>query len=250
MRITGIETIVFDRALTVHAGSIGWLWVRLHTDEGLIGLGETYPAPAAAEAVVHESFARPLLGQDARNRERLWNDLFLAVSYHGWAGAEMRALSAVDLALWDLAGKAAGQPVYRLLGGRSRERIRTYNTCYDHVFDFRTDADRLARDLVAQGIMAMKIWPFDEIALANRGQFITPSQLEAGLEPIRRIRDAVGDDMQIAIECHGYWNVPSAVGDRPGRRAVAADVARGDAAPGQPGRVRAGCARKPTCRWC
>ena len=151
MRITGIETIVFDRALTVHAGSIGWLWVRLHTDEGLIGLGETYPAPAAAEAVVHESFARPLLGQDARNRERLWSDLFLAVSYHGWAGAEMRALSAVDLALWDLAGKAAGQPVYRLLGGRSRERIRTYNTCYDHVFDFRTDADRLARDLAGPG---------------------------------------------------------------------------------------------------
>ena len=68
--------------------------------------------------------------------------MFLAVGYHGWAGAEMRAISAIDLALWDLAGKAPDQPVYRLLGGRTRERLRTYNTCYDHRFDFRTDAGR------------------------------------------------------------------------------------------------------------
>lgn len=211
MRITAIETIVCDRAITVHAGAINWVWVRVHTDAGLVGLGETYPAAATAEAAIHESLAPALLGQDARDIERLWADMFLAVGYHGWAGAEMRALSALDLALWDLAGKAAGQPVHRLLGGRTHERLRTYNTCYDHVFDFRTDADRLARDLRAQGLRAMKIWPFDDVARRNRGQFITGAEIDAALEPVRRIRDAVGEDMAIAIELHGYWNLPSAI---------------------------------------
>jgi galactonate dehydratase len=102
MRITAIETIVLERAITVHAGAVSWLWVRVHTDAGLVGLGETYPAAAAAEAAVRESLAPVLLGQDARDIERLWADMFLAVGYHGWAGAELRALSAVDLALWDL----------------------------------------------------------------------------------------------------------------------------------------------------
>jgi galactonate dehydratase len=211
MRITAIETIVLERAITVHAGAVSWLWVRVHTDAGLVGLGETYPAAAAAEAAVRESLAPVLLGQDARDIERLWADMFLAVGYHGWAGAELRALSAVDLALWDLAGKAAGQPVYRLLGGRTHERLRTYNTCYDLAFDFRTDAGALARDLLVSGIRAMKIWPFDEIARRNRGQSISRSEIDAGLEPLRAIRDNVGDAMDVAIELHGYWNLPSAI---------------------------------------
>lgn len=211
MRINAIETLTLQRAITVHAGAISWLWVRVHTDEGVIGLGETYPAAATAESAVHESLAPVLLGQDARDITRLWQRMFQAVSYHGWAGAEMRAMSAVDLALWDLSGKASNQPVYRLLGGRTRERIRTYNTCYDHRFDFRTDADRLAKDLLDHGITAMKIWPFDEMALASGGQFVTPAGIEHGLGPVRKIRDAVGTDMDVAIELHGYWNLPSAV---------------------------------------
>ena len=211
MRITAIETLRLPAAITVHAGAISWLWVQVHTEGGMVGLGETYPAAATAEAAVHESLAPVLLGQDARDITRLWQGMFQAVSYHGWAGAEMRAISAVDLALWDLAGKVADLPVYRLLGGRTRERIRTYNTCYDHRFDFRTGADALARDLHAEGITAMKIWPFDEIALENGGQHITSAEIERGLVPVRKIRDAVGDRMDIAIELHGYWNLPSAV---------------------------------------
>jgi L-alanine-DL-glutamate epimerase-like enolase superfamily enzyme len=152
-----------------------------------------------------------LLGRDPREIDKLWADMFLAVSYHGWAGAELRAISAIDIALWDLLGKHTCQPVYQLLGGKSRERIRTYNTCYDHVFDFNTDADKLAKDLLGQGITAMKIWQFDPTALKNGGQFITQAELDQCLEPIRKIRDAVGDQMEIAMEFHGYWNLPCAV---------------------------------------
>ncbi len=211
MKITKLETIIFPRGIKVHAGEISWLWVRVHTDGGLVGLGETYPAAESCEAVVRKQLAPALLGRDAREIDKLWADMFLAVSYHGWAGAELRAISAIDIALWDLLGKHTGQPIYQLLGGKSRERIRTYNTCYDHVFDFNTDADKLAKDLLGQGISAMKIWQFDATALKNGGQFITNAELDACLEPVRKIRDAVGDQMEIAMEFHGYWNLPCAV---------------------------------------
>jgi L-alanine-DL-glutamate epimerase-like enolase superfamily enzyme len=125
MIITKIETIVLSRGIKVHAGEISWLWVRIHTDNGLVGLGETYPAADSCEAVVRKQLAPLLLGRDAREIDRLWNDMFLAVGYHGWAGAELRAISAIDLALWDLLGKYTGQPVYQLLGGKSRDGIRT-----------------------------------------------------------------------------------------------------------------------------
>src|SRR5437764_3909874 len=180
MRITGIETIHLSRGITVHAGPIRWLWVRIHTDTGLIGLGETYPRPEAEAAIVHRALAPVLLGRDPSAIDKLWADMFQAISYSGWAGAEMRAISAVDMALWDIAGKSAGKPVYELLGGASRDEIRTYNTCYDHL-SFLTEPVRLARSLMDSGIGAMKIWPLDSIALKNNGQFLTRDQMHEGL---------------------------------------------------------------------
>lgn len=210
MKITAIETIYLEHGITVHAGAIQWLWVRIHTDSGLVGLGETYPFPAAEAAVVRRSLAPVLLGQDPSRIDRLWADMLLAVSYAGWAGAEIRAISAIDMALWDLAGKASGVPVYQLLGGASRDRIRTYNTCYDHM-DFLTEPVRLASSLLDQNITAMKIWPFDPIARENRGQFITRQQVQRGMEPLRQIKREFGDDMDVAMEFHGFWNLPSAI---------------------------------------
>ena len=210
MRITAVETLHLPRGVTVHAGPVRWLWVRIHTDSGLTGLGETYPRPEAEEAVVHRALAPVLIGRDPLSIDRLWADMFQAVSYAGWAGAEMRAISAVDIALWDLAGKAAGVPVYQLLGGASREAIRTYNTCYDSI-DFRSDPVKLARELAASGIRAMKIWPFDPIARETGGQWITAELMRRAIEPLRLIREELGDSMDVAVEFHGYWNLPCAV---------------------------------------
>ena len=210
MKITAVETIYLSRGVTVHAGPIQWLWVQIHTDEGLTGLGETYPWPEAEASVVRRALAPVLLGRDPRRIDLLWADMFRAISYSGWAGAEMRAISAVDMALWDLAGKTAGVPVYQLLGGASRERIRTYNTCYDHI-SFMTEPVRLARSLLDSGIRSMKIWPLDPVALRNGGQFITPQELKEGLEPLRLIKAEFGDDMDVAMEFHGYWNLHCAI---------------------------------------
>jgi L-alanine-DL-glutamate epimerase-like enolase superfamily enzyme len=210
MRITAVETIRLPRGITVHAGPVRWLWVRVHTDAGLIGLGETYPQPDAEAAIVHGALAPVLLGRDPLQIDLLWAEMFQAISYSGWAGAEMRAISAVDIALWDLAGKIANAPIHQLLGGASRSAIRTYNTCYDHI-DFLTEPVRLARELARSGIHAMKIWPFDPIAKETRGQFITAAQMRQGIEPLRLIREEFGDSMDVAMEFHGYWNLPCAI---------------------------------------
>src|SRR5262249_5566387 len=152
-----------------------------------------------------------ILGREATRIELLWHHMFKVVHYAGHAGAELRAISAIDIALWDLLGKQTGLPVYDLLGGACRDGIPTYNTCAgtDRYNDYelsRTDPGRLAKDLLASGIRAMKIWPFDELAVPSLGQRITPDQLEKGVAPFRAIREAVGDAIEVALEGHCQWN--------------------------------------------
>ena len=211
MRITRVETITLDESTQVHAGSVGWLWVRVHTDEGVYGTGETFPASASERAVILRDYAPSLLGRDPRDIEKIWSDLFAQVQYRGWAGAEIRALSAVDVALYDLLGKSCNLPVYALLGGKFRDSVPVYNTCYDDSYDFNTQPVELAGDLLNAGITAMKIWPFDGVARRTGGQSISADQLAEGLEPVRRIREAFGSRMRIMMEFHGLWNVPCAV---------------------------------------
>jgi galactonate dehydratase len=219
MRITKIETI----RLTQHPQL---LWVQVHTDAGLTGLGETFYVPGAVAAVIHDVAAPVLLGEDPLDIERHWHALFQITNYYGYAGAEMRAVSALDIALWDIAGQATGQPIHKLLGGTVRDRIRVYNTCasFGAIDDFTAFHERpaeLAQSLLDMGINAMKIWPFDRLAAPAAGRttddrftvgpFITAEQVAQGLEPVRRIREAVGSKMEIAIELHGRWSLPSAI---------------------------------------
>ena len=208
-KITAVETILDPRHPIL-------VWVRLHTDVGLVGLGESFQSPRAVAELIHESLAKLLIGQDPTHIELLWHRMFKAVHYAGYAGTEMRAISAIDVALWDLLGKLTDQPIYTLLGGASREAIPTYNTCigsprHDDHARFHNDPGGLARELLSQGIRAMKIWPFDDQAVPSLGQAITPKQLEYGVSRFRAIRDAVGDEIEIALEGHCCWNLPSAI---------------------------------------
>ena len=209
LKITAVETILDpERPLLV--------WVRVHTDAGLIGLGETFQSPDAVARMIHGTLANVLLGQDPTRIELLWHHMFKTVHYGNYGGAEMRAISAIDIALWDLLGKQTGRPVYDLLGGACRERIPLYNTCAsygpyrDHEL-FHEDPAALARELLAEGITAMKIWPFDDLARRTLGQHISQEELEFGMSRFRAIREAVGDEMEIALEGHCQWNLPSAI---------------------------------------
>ncbi|HVN53275.1 MAG TPA: mandelate racemase/muconate lactonizing enzyme family protein [Anaerolineaceae bacterium] len=211
MRITRLETLQFKAYPRL-------LFVRLHTDSGLTGTGETVDKIPGTLGALHGTIAPLLLGQEALEIEGNWRFIFDNLMYHGYSGAELRALSAVELAMWDLLGKAYQAPLYHLLGGRSRGRVPTYNTCIGtpEVDDYRPwhdpdgDAGALARNLLQDGIRAMKIWPFDPFSEESNGQYISLRQIEQGLRPVRQIRDAVGDDMEIGIECHFRWNRASA----------------------------------------
>ena len=219
MRITRLETVRLGR----HPHS---LWLRIHTDDSLIGLGETSYAPRAVSALIHDQLAPLLLGRNPLDIERHWHAMFAAVNAYGYGGAETRAISAVDIALWDIAGQYCGQPIYNLLGGRSRDRIPVYNTCLGHGphQDDRTwmtgQAGQLAADLLSQGISAMKIWPFDlppGLADAEAGapgpvrHYLDKDSLKRGVACVEEIRAAVGDKMQIAIEGNARWNLPAAI---------------------------------------
>lgn len=227
MKITAVETVRLGEFPNL-------VWIRLRTDEGMTGLGETFMGAAAVEAYIHESAAPKLIGRDPIQIEAINRSL---INYLGWrgTGVETRGNSAIDIALWDLFGKAIGRPVCEALGGRSRDRIRVYNTCagYKYIRDVRSQAvanwgignsrgpyedlegflhraDELAHSLLEQGITGMKIWPFDIAAERTAGWDISPAELDAALEPFARIRKAVGNRMDIMVEFHSLWSLPMA----------------------------------------
>ena len=230
MKITALETL----RLSEHPNLI---WVRIHTDQGLTGLGETYFGTGAVEADLHDRIAPMILGQDARRIEFLNHKMTPYVGFTG-TGAEIRALSAVDVALWDIAGKAAGAPICDLLGGRTRADIPIYNTCagpnyvsktsavrpdnfgdkaetsngviYEDIEAFLNTPEDLAASLLEMGITSMKIWPLDLAAGAADGMDISTADLKKGIEPFERIRAAHGDKMRLKAELHGLWSLNAA----------------------------------------
>jgi galactonate dehydratase len=227
MKISQVETIRLGEFPNL-------LWVRLHTDEGLVGLGETFMGAAAVEAYIHEWVAPKLIGKDPVAIEARGKDI---QGYLGWrgSGVETRGNSAIDIALWDIFGKAANMPVHTALGGKCRDAIRIYNTCagyqyvrstanqstsnwglgkaegpYEDLQGFLHHADELAESLLSEGITAMKIWPFDMAAEASDGQYISEYDLDKALEPFRKIRKAVGSKMDVMVEFHSLWRLPMA----------------------------------------
>jgi len=223
MKISALETVRVGERPNL-------LWVEVHTDGGLVGLGETFFHAKTVEEYLHEAVAPQVIGRDPLAIDRLSADL---IGYLGFrsTGAEMRGNSAFDIALWDLFGKATGQPVAQLLGGFSRQSIKTYNTCagteyikeakgqttgnyglaagkaYDDLNGFLHRADELAQELLDEGITAMKIWPFDHAAEKTRGLDISAADLSAALAPFEKIRKAVGARMDIMVEFHSMWQL-------------------------------------------
>ena len=187
MKITKLETLRIQERPNL-------IWLHVYTDEGLVGLGETFFGAQTIEAYIHEYLAPRVIGRNPLQIDLLSSDL---VGYLGFrsTGAEVRGNSAFDIALWDIFGKSVNQPIVQLLGGFSRQEIKTYNTCagsdyikkssgqktvnydlnnkknkpYDDLNAFMNAADELAHSLLEDGITAMKIWPFDIVAEKSHG---------------------------------------------------------------------------------
>ena len=228
MKITEIKTIRLDEFQNL-------CYVQLITDEGIVGLGETFFSAQSVEGWIHENAAPILLGRNPLNIEKNWHDLISFVGGKS-TGAESRGRSALDIAAWDILGKVSNQPLYQLLGGKSRDGIPVYNTCagyhytqkvsktghpsddkgrgqsgtYEDYDAFMERADELAIDLLEQGYTGMKIWPFDAFCGKTDGHYISPADIKKGCEPFAKIRKAVGDKIEIMVEMHSRWDLPTA----------------------------------------
>ncbi len=231
MKVTALETVQLTELPNI-------LWLQLHTDQGLVGLGETFRGADAVAAYLHAQVAPYLLGRDPLRIDA--HSRHLLQGYLGFASTsvETRAASAVDIALWDLFGQSTGLPIHQLLGGLARDRLRVYNTCAGYSYNARSAqrrevaawskesaaegpyedqqafvhrADELALSLIEEGFSAMKIWPFDPYAERSGGTYISGPELDQGLEPFAKIRKAVGNKIDIMCEMHSMWNLPAAL---------------------------------------
>jgi galactonate dehydratase len=220
----------------------GLMTLRIHTDAGtvdgepVIGHGETYYIPDAVAAVIHEWMSHRLLGSEATAIESHWRFLYERATAFGGTGAELRALSAVDLALWDILGQLTRQPVWKLLGGPVRDTVAVYNSSggphyggtdpnapsrpswpghgdpgkpgllEDNWACMNTPGD-LAEELLEAGYTAMKLWSLDPAYRHSGGQRISNEDLEKAIAPFREIRDRVGDRMDVMLDGHGFFSL-------------------------------------------
>lgn len=233
MKITRIETAIPRDVMQE------LLILRIHTDEGIVGCGETYYVPHAVAAMVHDWMGQRLLGADPLAIESHWRFLYQRARNFNGLGTEIRALSAIDLALWDILGQSCGLPVWQLLGGRSRERIPVYNSSGGPTYGARADSGqhgwpghgtigepgplqdnwashnepaRYAQELVDAGYRAMKVWILDPLAHADNGpNHIRHDELDKAVGKLRAIREAVGYGIEIILDGHGFFQLPAAL---------------------------------------
>jgi galactonate dehydratase len=200
VKVTGLQTFVVNAS----AGGGNWVFVKVHTDQdGLTGLGEgsvTGKAQTIVGAI--EEHERFLVGKDPFAIEWLWQAMY---RYPRWRGGPVlnSAISAIEMALWDIKGKALGQPVYQLLGGAARDRVRLYAHGSPH-----TDAGlKHVVDLVEQGYTAVKVGP-----IAVKQNVVNPTRdVREGAAAIMRMREAVGPDVDVLIDAHGLLTLQMAV---------------------------------------
>lgn len=207
MKITGIKTNIFS---SFHSNAKrNWLIVRLTTDEGIEGLGEAsmLDYDPILVKVLEEWTERYLVGKDPLHHELHWTRM-----YNDNLGRGGRlfstVLSGIDLAMWDLKGKALGVPVYELLGGPFIDKIRVYaNGWYTNPGTPEQNAEE-AKAVVARGYTAMKFDPFAQ----DNYMTISPREAQLAEDRVAAVREAVGPNIDVLIEVHAKFNVYTAVG--------------------------------------
>jgi L-rhamnonate dehydratase len=176
----------------------GWLIVEVFTDTGHVGIGNAALSPQVTKQVIDSYLSPLLIGQDPWDVEFLWQHMYRKTIAFGRKGIGMVAISAVDIALWDVLGKAAQQPVYRLLGGRTKARIPVYASRL-----YSTPLDELAaeaRRYKQNGYLAMKLrfgW----------GPADGAEGMRRNLDLVRTVREAVGDGIDIMADAYMGWTL-------------------------------------------
>ncbi len=204
MRITDVKA-------TTLKGFKQWNYVRIETDEGLTGLGEAHPGQGVVDVVLKE-FRSMLVGSDPRDIEPLYTRM--TRSSQSRCGLALAAIGGIETALWDLLGKALDVPACRLLGGKYRDRLRLYADVGRGRENTPEAWAERAREGVADGYDAIK---FDidnsakELELDPVNRELSTAELEKMTALVAAVRDAVGDSIDVCIDCHGLYSVHSAV---------------------------------------
>ncbi|HUQ65398.1 MAG TPA: mandelate racemase/muconate lactonizing enzyme family protein [Flavitalea sp.] len=213
MKITKIEGITFSDKIKIGGGSGGsgeaeFFWVRIHTNTGIVGIGETYPF-SAGELGALKDYSRLLIGNDPRDIDGIWKTIYHDMSMRNAGGADMRILSAINMAQLDILGKSLNVPAYRLLGGKTRSNIKVYNTVTDYWainnMMMGKDTEKIVKFLLDRNITGMKIYPFERI----KAEMITSAELTKCVQWLNQIRDTAGDKMEILLDCWGRFDLPS-----------------------------------------
>ncbi|HEY2473064.1 MAG TPA: mandelate racemase/muconate lactonizing enzyme family protein [Terracidiphilus sp.] len=240
MKITGLKTAVVE-------GNFDWTYVRIDTDEGISGLGECFFAPGLTHTL--QELSGVILGQDPTNIRYLFRRLQWATSGAGSvAGTIYNAITGIEMALWDLTGKALGIPIYRLLGGKFRDKVRIYADCHageslesldavlhtrpaswaerngdpepKNFFDTKTDHlmftpemyGARAKQVASQGFTALKFdldVPNPYVVDAHNRCLSNP-EIDYMLSLVAGVREAVGGELDIAVDCHWRLNLNDA----------------------------------------
>ncbi len=204
LKITDIRTAeVFVHGLQTH--------VRIYTDQGLIGQGESTDAAVGTSALVH-SFRRFLIGKDPLNVDALWERLRTAGIFAGAQGGQyITALTGIEIGLWDLTGKALGLPIYQLLGGKFRDRVRMY--CDSDMEDpLSAEAERKLPWIQSNGFTAMKI-DIDQARDPARFDAVnwtaSNGEIDRMVSWVRHTRESIPKNMDLAVDMHGRYDAPT-----------------------------------------
>ena len=189
--------------------------VKIETDEGITGWGECSNWPRKGDILVAhaiETVKSTLIGRDPSHIEAIWHELYRNYTYLGSRGLITTVISGIDIALWDIKGKALGKPIYDLLGGPLRDGIPLYTHPQEGPPEVVAES---ARKQIAEGYKAVKTDPFwDEMGSTHTARisgYISPRGLQKGVEIIAALRDAIGPNIEILIDCHGNYDVASAI---------------------------------------
>jgi 2-dehydro-3-deoxyphosphogalactonate aldolase len=214
MKVTGIETLLLDNVPSYRGGR-KWLFIKLTTDEGIVGLGERVSGGvtdlAPQIALLEHLVEQFVVGENPFNIERIWQRMFATPHDYRHPGMERTpAISAIEMALWDIVGKATNQPIYNLLGGQYHQKLRAYAYMpAEGVWQNPEKAGEVARRLVAEGYTACKIDPFTPAFPLPRD--IPLKDLKHAASIFRHIRDAVGDELEVGIGTHGQFSTAGAI---------------------------------------
>jgi D-galactarolactone cycloisomerase len=208
MKVTGITChLLQSKVERPFTSARGWLYttrsscvVEVATDVGITGWGECYGPAAVNKALIETQYAPRVLGRDPFDVEVVWEDLYNRIKDYGAQGFSITALSGIDIALWDIMGRATGRPIHKLIGGAYRREVQAYATGL-----YFTDMDRLVEEAV-------------EEALEYKEQGFRAIKMKIGLGDLKldhrrvaAVREAIGPDIALALDANHCFSVPQAI---------------------------------------